>query len=176
MCYLQNREGNECILSRDWFSIKRHRLVWQTRRRGVVPSPELSVVQRLTTTCSSSGCASILVLWWKVTGQDIREWHVTFLKEQPHHSSTFEPFAAAVAPGGASSTEMVIAKTMDWLPYMQSDASFTFMWISGSTNSMWSLLKEGYRAKSLLDEAEWGIKTEDRKKTAPILCVGFCVV
>lgn len=118
MCYLQNREGNECILSRDWFSIKRHRLVWQTRRRGVVPSPELSVVQRLTTTCSSSGCASILVLWWKVTGQDIREWHVTFLKEQPHHSSTFEPFAAAVAPGGASSTEMVIAKTMDRLPYI----------------------------------------------------------
>lgn len=99
------RDGNTCLLSRDWFSDKRHRLGWQTGRTGVVHGVELSAVRRLTKMLSSPGCVSILVLWWKVTGQDIREWHVTFLKEQPHHSGTFEPFAAAFTPGGASSTE-----------------------------------------------------------------------
>lgn len=161
-----NRDGSKCFLSRDWFCDKRRRLVWQTGRRGAVHNVALSPVQRLTKMLSSPGCVSILVRWWKVTGQDIWEWHVTFLKEQPHHSGAFEPFAAAVAPGGASSTGTLTAKRMVRSLYIQSDASCTFMWISGNTNSMWSLLKEGSRAKSLLDTAEWGIKTAaDRDST-----------
>lgn len=60
-------------------------------------------------------------------------------------SATFEPIAAAVAPGGASGTETATAKRVvscRRYPYIQSNAACAFMWVSGG-HKQYVIITEG---------------------------------